>query len=415
MCVQRLVLLLSAVDLAVVTGALSTCTTLDTEHIKRKRVEAIRGQILSKLRLTSPPEDPSPAEVPAQVLAMYNSTRELLQELARDRQQGCVTHNTDFEYYAKELYKFDMIQGPAVDSKLGVCGCGFWSPRYRKNVKALERVGTTLRAEGPILRYPDPGNRSNQCSLLVFQILKPDDHIAKQRYIAGKVVLTKGISEWVSFDVTESVKEWLINRDTNLGLEISVHCPCHTFHANGVISNEHEVLDVKFKGIDDYEFSDSGDLGRLTKRKEPKFVHMGPTNPHLILMVLPPHRLDSKQQQSHRKKRALDTAYCFRNDEDNCCVRPLYIDFRQDLRWKWIHEPKGYYANFCAGPCPYLRSTDTQHSTVLGLYNTLNPEASATPCCAPQDLEPLTILYYVGRTPKVEQLSNMIVKSCKCS
>ncbi|XP_048450800.1 transforming growth factor beta-3 proprotein-like, partial [Rhincodon typus] len=115
MCVRRFVLLLSALDLVVMTGALSTCTTLDTEHIKRKRVEAIRGQILSKLRLTSPPEDPSPAEVPPQVLAMYNSTRELLQELARDRQQGCVTHNTDFEYYAKELYKFDMIQGPAVD------------------------------------------------------------------------------------------------------------------------------------------------------------------------------------------------------------------------------------------------------------------------------------------------------------
>ena len=52
---------------------------------------------------------------------------------------------------------------------------------------------------------------------------------------------------------------------------------------------------------------------------------------------------------------------------------------------------------------------------VLGLYNTLNPEASASPCCVPQDLEPLTILYYVGRTPKVEQLSNMVVKSCKCS
>lgn len=52
---------------------------------------------------------------------------------------------------------------------------------------------------------------------------------------------------------------------------------------------------------------------------------------------------------------------------------------------------------------------------LLSLYNTLNPEASASPCCVPQDLEPLTILYYVGRTPKVEQLSNMIVKSCKCS
>lgn len=52
---------------------------------------------------------------------------------------------------------------------------------------------------------------------------------------------------------------------------------------------------------------------------------------------------------------------------------------------------------------------------LLSLYNTLNPEASASPCCVPQDLEPLTILYYVGRIPKVEQLSNMIVKSCKCS
>lgn len=52
---------------------------------------------------------------------------------------------------------------------------------------------------------------------------------------------------------------------------------------------------------------------------------------------------------------------------------------------------------------------------LLSLYNTLNPEASASPCCVPQDLEPLTILYYVGRSPKVEQLSNMVVKSCKCS
>lgn len=36
---------------------------------------------------------------------------------------------------------------------------------------------------------------------------------------------------------------------TNLGLEISVHCPCHTFNPNGdIIDNENEVLEVKFKG-----------------------------------------------------------------------------------------------------------------------------------------------------------------------
>lgn len=131
-------------------------------------------------------------------------------------------------------------------------------------------------------------------------------------------------------------------------------------------------------------------------------------------MLLPSYRLEL-QQSSRRKKRALDAAYCFRNVQDNCCLRPLYIDFKRDLGWKWIHEPKGYNANFCAGACPYLWSSDTQHSRVLSLYNTINPEASASPCCVSQDLEPLTILYYIGKTPKIEQLSNMIVKSCKCS
>lgn len=78
---------------------------------------------------------------------------------------------------------------------------------------------------------------------------------------------------------------------------------------------------------------------------------------------------------------------------------------------------------------------------VLALYRHHNPGASAQPCCVPQDLEPLTIIYYVGRRHKVridfitfisaqqklnlnnaqcnflqvEQLSNMIVKTCKCS
>lgn len=53
-----------------------------------------------------------------------------------------------------------------------------------------------------------------------------------------------------------------------------------------------------------------------------------------------------------------------RNTEESCCVRKLHIDFRRDLDWKWIHEPSGYDANYCSGPCPYLRSSDTTHSSV---------------------------------------------------
>ncbi|KAJ8356366.1 hypothetical protein SKAU_G00191600 [Synaphobranchus kaupii] len=391
--------------------SLSTCATVDIDNIKKKRVEAIRGQILSKLRLTSPPQS-LPYQVPFQVLALYNSTKELLDELGKDRQQSCGQDNTETEYYAKEIYKFNMIQGVPDNNELHQCPKGITSKVFRFNVSAMEKNATNLfRAEFRALRVPNSNAKRNEQRIELYQILRPEEHIAKQRYIGGRNILTKGTPEWVSFDVTETVREWLMYRETNLGLEISVHCPCHTFGPNSdIIENVNEVLDVRFKGVEgDYEEPGRWDpAGRAKKQKGGQLL------PHLILMMLPPHRLDA-QSSSRRRKRALDTNYCFTHYEENCCVRPLYINFRQDLGWKWIHEPKGYYANFCSGPCPYLRSADTTHSQLLSLYNALNPEASASPCCVPQDLEPLTILYYSGRTPKVEQLSNMIVKSCKCS
>ncbi|XP_069494136.1 transforming growth factor beta-3 proprotein [Ambystoma mexicanum] len=393
--------------------ALTSCPTMDSEQIKRRRVEAIRGQILSKLRLTSPPEALPDTQVPQHVLALYNSTRELLEDVEADGVRQCARrgggHVADVDYYAKEVYKFDVIQGLSEHNDLVLCPKGITSKVFRFNVSSVEKNGPNLfRAEFRVFKTPNVAAKRNEQRIELFQILRPDEHIAKQRFISGRSVLTKGAAEWLSFDVTENIKEWLMRRETNLGLEISVHCPCNTFHPNGDIQeNMHEVLEVRFKGIDGEEEFGRGDLGRLKKQKDQH-------NPHLILMMLPPHRAESPPQ-SPRRKRALDTNYCFRSQEENCCVRSLYIDFRQDLDWKWVHEPKGYFANFCSGPCPYLRSSDTTYSTVLGLYNTLNPEASASPCCVPQDLEPLTILYYVGRTPKVERLSNMVVKSCKCS
>lgn len=401
MNLRKALLLFLFLNSVTMTLTLSTCTTVDIDHIKKKRVEAVRGQILSKLRLTSPPQTTGPSQVPYQVLALYNSTKELIEVLGRDRHQSCGQDNTETEYYAKEIYKFNMISGPE-NNDLTYCPKGITSKIFRFNVSTMEKNSTNLfRAEFRALRIPNLAAKRNEQRIELYQILMKDDPKTKQRYIGGKNVLTKGTREWVSFDVTDTVREWLMYRQTNLGLEISVHCPCHTFRPNGdIIENANEVLEVRFKGMEE-------DLSHHKEQKEQLY-------PHLILMMLPPHRLDS-QSSSRRRKRALDTNYCFNNYEENCCVRPLYINFRQDLGWRWIHQPEGYYANFCSGPCPYLRSSDTTHSTLLSLYNTLNPEASASPCCVPQDLEPLTILYYVGRSPKVEQLSNMVVKSCKCS
>ncbi|NXN87866.1 TGFB1 factor, partial [Bombycilla garrulus] len=76
-----LAVLLAALSAA---RALSTCRTLDLEAARLKRIEAVRGQILSKLRLPAPPSDPGPAPaLPEHIRALYNSTRELLRQRAR--------------------------------------------------------------------------------------------------------------------------------------------------------------------------------------------------------------------------------------------------------------------------------------------------------------------------------------------
>lgn len=106
---------------------------------------------------------------------------------------------------------------------------------------------------------------------------------------------------------------------------------------------------------------------------------------------------------------------CRDSSEPNCCIRELYINFRRDLRWHWIKQPKGYYPNYCAGSCPYVWSAETQHSSLLHIYKALNPDASPSPCCSPKSFKPLHILYYENGSPRIRQLSNMIVASCKCS
>lgn len=48
-----------------------------------------------------------------------------------------------------------------------------------------------------------------------------------------------------------------------------------------------------------------------------------------------------------------------------------------------------------------LVSSSCHCSQILALYKYHNPGASAQPCCVPQTLEPLPILYYMGRQHKV--------------
>ncbi|XP_077434334.1 transforming growth factor beta-2 proprotein [Vanacampus margaritifer] len=416
-------LLLLRLSVALVKG-INTCAFINLDEQKSRRIEAVRGQILSKLRIQSPPDDDDEAAagagaaagvaVPAEVMLLYNSTRELLKERARLSDSTCERESSEEEYYAKEVQRIDMLPQRTQTNAVQPLPL---DPHYRSvlfDVSSVDLTNSTLvKAEFRIFRAPNPQARASEQRVEIYQLLKPDeDSTSTQRYIDSRTVQPRARGSWMSVDVTETVKDWLSEPESNLGLKLGVHCPCCTFvpSTNNIVPNKSEELEALFAGVDDEQ------LRQLKKQSQVKGqADFSSKTPHLILTLLPSDRVDNPTKRNRKKRAAAtDAATCSRGSESGCCLRSLYIDFRRDLNWKWIHEPKGYKANFCAGNCPYLWSANNHYNLILPLYNKLNPEASASPCCVPQDLEPLTIMYFIGRSPRVEQLSNMVVKSCKC-
>lgn len=213
-----------------------------------------------------------------------------------------------------------------------------------------------------------------------------------RRYLVSRFVSIDWKDKWMSFDVTESLQTWLKGTEDEQGFQLRLFCECDL--------NISEDFDFKISGIDKSR-GDKSVMELLTKQP-----------PYILTMSIPQN---SSSHLTSRRKRSTDTKDTCTATTETCCVRSLYIDFRKDLGWKWIHKPTGYNANYCMGSCTYIWNAENKYSQILALYKHHNPGASAQPCCVPQALEPLPILYYVGRQHKVEQLSNMVVKSCKCS
>ncbi|KAI3351664.1 hypothetical protein L3Q82_020498 [Scortum barcoo] len=406
----------------------NTCQSINLDKQKSRRIEAVRGQILSKLRIRTPPledEDPPPGSVPPEVVLLYNSTRELLKERARQAESACERESSEEDYYAKEVQRIDMLP-PRTDTN--VVQPATPNPHYRMvhfDVSGVDLTNSTLvKAEFRIFRAPNPQARASEQRVEIYQTVyvcvcvsaaeaRDEESTSTQRYIDSRTVQPKAKGAWISVEVTETIKDWVSDPENNLGLKLGVHCPCCTFvpSTNNIVPNKSEELEALFAGVDDEQLRQIRKPGQVVKGQ----ADFSTKTPHLILTVLPSDRVDNPAKKNRKKRAAAtDTTTCSRGSDQGCCLRSLYIDFRRDLNWKWIHEPKGYKANFCAGNCPYLWSANNHYNMILPLYNKLNPEASASPCCVPQDLEPLTIMYFIGRTPRVEQLSNMVVKSCKC-
>lgn len=366
-------------------SGMSTCKTVDLEMVKKKRIEAIRSQILSKLRLPKAPEPEQAGddeEIPSDLVSLYNSTKEILDEQQIKVQEDVSIEQEEEEYFAKVLHKFNMTtKNNTKNSKI--------IPMFFNISDIRASVGDHRLLTTAELR------------MLIKQTVIADEERVELYYLQGattkyhesRFLTNENKDKWLTFDVAKPLRLWLEGTEDEQSFQLRLFCDC-----------SQTSVDLSFRFSISGTETDRGDKWLLTKLTQQP--------PYILTMSIPK---SSSSHLSSRRRRSTDTRDTCTAQTETCCVRSLYIDFRKDLGWKWIHKPTGYHANYCMGSCTYIGNAENKYSQILALYKHHNPGASAHPCCVPQALEPLPILYYVGRQHKVEQLSNMIVKSCKCS
>ncbi|XP_037534305.1 transforming growth factor, beta 1a [Nematolebias whitei] len=373
-------LLLVAAHMLDSVSGMSTCKTVDLEIVRQKRIEAIRSQILSKLRLPKAPdvdEAGDKEEIPTTLISLYNSTKDMLEEQQIEVQSTVSPEQEEEEYFAKVLNKFNMTNRSHTESS---------KTMFFSISEIRSSVGDPALLTSAELRMLIKQPRINKEQRVELYYSAG----GSARYHASRFVTNLLKDTWLSFDVTEPLQKWLSQAEDEQSFQLHVFCEC---------GQPTSTFQFSISGTD----NNRGDTAMMRSMTEQP--------PYILTMSIPQNM--SSHLTSRKKRSTAGQETCTAQTE-TCCVRSLYIDFRKDLGWKWIHKPSGYHANYCMGSCTYIWNAENKYSQILALYKHHNPGASAQPCCVPHTLEPLPILYYVGRQHRVDQLSNMIVKSCRC-
>ncbi|NXP29851.1 BMP2 protein, partial [Scytalopus superciliaris] len=267
--------------------------------------------------------------------------------------------------------------------------------RFYFDISAMEKGEQMLKAEFRVfkLKAARVSGRSGVkhfCKVEVYELLESGSKHQKKHLVASRLLslYTEG---WEVFNVTQTVSKWVGNRSSNHGFLITT---THTFN-NRI---EHNL--VKFaKSQDTLQESRNALLVLFTnsnKRRSPNFVPFS-TSRRPRAAPVPPAK-------SHI------TA---------CHRRELYVDFGA-IGWSgWIIYPSGYNAFHCRGSClfPLGESLNaTNHATVQSIVHTLKlSQDVSTPCCVPDELKALNLLYYDDKENVVlKNYKDMVATKCGC-
>nr|XP_055202178.1 bone morphogenetic protein 7 isoform X1 [Nyctereutes procyonoides] len=237
----------------------------------------------------------------------------------------------------------------------------------------------------------------------VYQVLQ--EHLGRESdlFLLDSRTLWASEEGWLVFDITATSNHWVVNPRHNLGLQLCVE------------TLDGQSINPKLAGL----------IGRHgPQNKQPFMVaFFKATEVHLRST----RSTGGKQRSQNRSKtpknqealRVANVAENSSSDQRQACKKhELYVSFR-DLGWQdWIIAPEGYAAYYCEGECAFPLNSymnATNHAIVQTLVHFINPETVPKPCCAPTQLNAISVLYFDDSSNVIlKKYRNMVVRACGC-
>ncbi|XP_033470398.1 growth/differentiation factor 8 [Epinephelus lanceolatus] len=336
------------------------CATCEVrQQIKTMRLNAIKSQILSKLRMKEAPN--ISRDIVKQLLPKAPPLQQLLDQydvLGDDNKD--VVMEEDDEHATTETIMMMATEPESVVQADGEPKCCLFSftQKFQANRIVRAQLWVHLR----------PADEATTVFLQISRLMPVTDGSRHIRIRSLKIDVNAGVSSWQSIDVKQVLTVWLRQPETNWGIEINA------FDSRG---NDLAVTSAE-----------PGEDG---------------LQPFMEVKI-------SEGPRRVRRDSGLD---CDENSpESRCCRYPLTVDF-EDFGWDWIIAPKRYKANYCSGECEYMHLQKYPHTH---LVNKANPRGTAGPCCTPTKMSPINMLYFNRKEQIIYgKIPSMVVDRCGCS
>ncbi|XP_032813193.1 growth/differentiation factor 11 [Petromyzon marinus] len=331
------------------------------EQSKALRLESIKSQILSKLRLKQAPN--ISRDVISQLLPKAPPLQQLLDQYDFQGDQGPSSnhaHWEDDDYHATA--ETIIIMGSEPDPLVRVDG----SPRccfFRFTPKMM--LNKVVKAY--LWVYLRPVDARSTVFIQVLRLI-PLSKGGTVRIRSLKTDLGSRAGQWQSIDFKYILHNWFLHPETNWGVEIKA------------VDERGNDLAITAPG--------PGEEG---------------LQPFLEVKVTEPFR---------RSRRNIGLDCDESSNESRCCRYPLTVDF-EAFGWDWIIAPKRYKANYCSGQCEYMFLQKYPHTH---LVQQASPRGSAGPCCTPTKMSPINMLYFNDQQQIIYgKIPGMVVDRCGCS